>query len=327
MDRRGTVALLEGLAAVLVWGASFIATKVAVAEVAPVTVVWLRFAMGVVILGVAVVWRRELRLVRGRDLAVFAFLGLEGITFHQWLQSTALVTSRASTSGWIVASTPIFIAVLGWLLLHERLGAVQAAGVALAAGGVVLVVTGGHPAALLAGRFGAPGDILIVISAPNWALFSVLSRGVLRSHPAARMMFYVMTFGWLATTVQLLAGPGIADAARLSVHGWIAVAFLGVFCSGLAYIFWVDALQRMPASQVGALLYLEPLVAQTVAALVLGEKLVFGTLAGGAVVLLGVWLVNRGAVPADEGAVRGARPMDAAAEPAAPRARTLRRRD
>ena len=294
MVRTGrTRALAEGLVAVLVWGASFIATKVALAEVSPATVVWIRFAMGVALLAVAVTAARQWAAVDLRTLGAFALLGLIGITFHQWLQSNALVTSRASTSGWIVASTPVFMAVLGRIVLKERLGAARIAGIALAALGVVLVVTRGHPGELLHGQFGAPGDILIVVSAPNWAVFSVLSRRALRSHPAIRMMAYVMGIGWLLSSLPLAAGPGFSEVSRLSARGWGAVAFLGIACSGLAYIAWYDALQKLTASEAGALLYLEPLVAMAVAAVVLGEPITGASVAGGAVILFGVWLVNR----------------------------------
>jgi drug/metabolite transporter (DMT)-like permease len=286
-------AIAEGLFAVLVWGASFIATKIALTEVSPATIVWLRFAMGVAVLGVAVTASRQLEAVPLRTLGFFAVLGLVGITFHQWLQSNALVTSRASTSGWIVATTPVFMVILGRLVLKERLGALRITGIALAAIGVVLVVTRGEPATLLHGRFGAAGDILILISAPNWAVFSVLSRRAFRSHPAIRMMAYVMGIGWLFSTLVLAGGPGLSEVSRLSARGWAAVAFLGVACSGLAYIAWYDALQRMPASEAGALLYLEPLVAMTVAAALLGERVTVTTVIGGAVILFGVWLVNR----------------------------------
>jgi len=293
MERARTVAILEGFVAVLIWGASFIATKVALADASPVTIVWLRFAMGVVVLGVAAGVRRQFAVVSPRELATFALLGLIGITFHQWLQSNALVTSQASTSGWLVATTPIFMAVLARLVLGERLSWPRAAGVALAALGVLLVVSKDNPATLLAGRFGAPGDVLILLSAPNWAVFSVLSRGALKRHPATRMMFYVMTLGWLFTSVLFFTGPGFSEIGRITPRGWSALAFLGIACSGLAYIAWYDALQHMPASQVGALLYLEPLVAMTVAAVVLSEPILLSTVVGGAVILLGVWLVNR----------------------------------
>jgi drug/metabolite transporter (DMT)-like permease len=293
MERARAIAIAEGLLAVLVWGASFIATKVALRDVSPATVVWLRFAMGVAVLGVAAAARRQLATVPTRELPLFALLGLIGITFHQWLQSNALVTSRASTSGWIVASTPVFMAVLGRLVLGEKLAWPRVAGIALAALGVLLVVSKDDPATLLAGRFGAPGDVLILLSAPNWAVFSVLSRGALKRHPATSTMFYVMTIGWVFTSALLFAGPGLSEIGRITPRGWAAVVFLGIACSGLAYIAWYDALQHMPASQVGALLYLEPLVAMAVAAAVLSEPILLSTVVGGAVILIGVWLVNR----------------------------------
>lgn len=291
-------ALLKALFAVIVWGASFIATKVALAEISPVTVVWLRFAMGVAVLGAVVFARKEFAWVQGKDLGYFAFLGFLGITFHQWLQSNGLVTSQAGTTAWIVAATPIFIALLGRFVLGERLGWGRVAGIAMATAGVLLVVGKGDFGSLTAGRFGDPGDVLILISAPNWAVVTVLSRRALREHPSARMMFYVMSIGWIFSSLLLIGGPGLQEIAQLSPRGWLSMAFLGVFCSGVAYIFWFDALRAIPASQVGVLLYIEPLVAVAVAAVVLREPIIFATLAGGAMILAGVWLVNRPAVAA-----------------------------
>jgi drug/metabolite transporter (DMT)-like permease len=292
-ESKRTLALLEVLVAVIAWGASFIATKVALRDVEPITIVWLRFTMGVAVLGVAVAARGQFARPAPRELGYFALLGFLGITFHQWLQSNGLVTSQATTTAWIVATTPIFMAVLGWLFLKERLGWVRSLGIALAALGVLLVVTRGDLTSLLIGQFGAPGDFLILTSALNWAVFSVLSRRGLAAHPAARMMFFVMAFGWLFTSLLFLAGSGWAEIGRLSVDGWTGVTFLGLACSGLAYIFWYDALQSIPAAQVGAFLNLEPLVAVVVAAVVLGEALSLAALLGGAIILLGVWLVNR----------------------------------
>lgn len=285
-------ALAKALFAVVVWGASFIATKMAVAEVSPVTVVWLRFAMGVAVLGGVVAARRQLAIPSCSDLGYFAVLGFLGIAFHQWLQSNGLVTSQASTTAWIVASTPVFMALLGWAILRERVRRVTVAGIALAAAGVVLVVSRGDLSAIAAGRFGAPGDLLILASAPNWAVFSVLSRKGLQRHPSAVMMFWVMTLGWLMTSALWVAGPGPADIARLSAQGWGAVLFLGIACSGLAYVFWYDALRDLPASQVGAFLYIEPLIAVAVAAVLLGEPVVLATLLGGLAILAGVWMVS-----------------------------------
>jgi drug/metabolite transporter (DMT)-like permease len=289
---RRSLAVLEATLAVIAWGASFVATKIALQEVAPSTVVWLRFALGVIILGGAMVVRRQFSLPDRSDLGYFALLGFIGIAFHQWLQSTALVTAQATTTAWIVATTPIFMALLGWLVLKERLVWLQGLGILLASLGVLLVVTKGNLAALSTGNFGSKGDFLVLISAPNWAVFSALSRRGLQKHPASRMIFYVMLFGWLFTSIFFFLGPGLADIANLTLKGWLAVGFLGIFCSGLAYIFWYDALQTLPVAQVGAFVYLEPFITVVIAAVMLSEPLLLVSISGGVLILLGVWLVT-----------------------------------
>jgi drug/metabolite transporter (DMT)-like permease len=292
-DRSHFVSLSKATFAVVVWGASFIATKIALRDVEPVTVIWLRFGIGVIVLGVIMALKEGFALPARRDLMYFSFLGLQGITFHQWLQVTGLVTSQATTTAWIITTIPIFIAILGWLILREKLSWSAAGGIALAGVGVLIIVTHGDPTALLRGHFGAPGDLLILISAPNWAAFSVLSRRGLKNQSAIRMLFFVMGFGWIFTSVWLIAAGRLEDLAQLTTGGWSAVLFLGIFCSGLAYIFWYDALKAIPASQVGSFLYLEPIVAMGVAAVLLHEALIVAELFGGALILLGVWLVNR----------------------------------
>jgi drug/metabolite transporter (DMT)-like permease len=284
---------LEAIFTVIVWGASFIATKIAVRQVSPVTVVWLRFTMGVMILGMAVAARKQFALPNKNEWGYFALLGFLGITFHQWLQSNGLLTAQANTTAWIVATTPVFMALLGWLVLKEGLSWIKSAGIVLAALGVLLVVTDGNLFSIMNGRFGTTGDFLILISAINWAVFSVLSRRGLKAHPATRMMFFVMTLGWIFTSVLFFSGKGITEITQLKTNGWLAVAFLGVFCSGLAYIAWYDALQALSTAQTGVFLYIEPLVAVVVAAIILGEPITGASLFGGGIILFGVWSVNR----------------------------------
>lgn len=293
MDKTQRAAVFKALFAVVVWGASFVATKIAVGEVSPDLVVFLRFGMGVIILG-SVVWKRQqLRLPDKKDWLYFMLLGFLGITFHQWLQSTGLVTAQAVTTGWIVASIPIFMALLSWIFLKERLAWLQVMGICLAAFGVLLIITKGDLGSLFSGHFGTVGDFLILVSAPNWAVFSILSKRGLEKYPAAEMMFYVMLFGWIFSSILMLNSGGLSQVGTISLNGWLAIAFLGVFCSGIAYIYWYDALQALSVSQTGVFLYLEPLITVIVASLLLGEKLFLSGLLGGGIILLGVWMVNR----------------------------------
>jgi drug/metabolite transporter (DMT)-like permease len=288
------LAILKAIFAVFVWGVSFVATKVALRYVSPVTVVWLRFAIGIMVLAAAVYIRKQFRWIGVKDALYFLLLGFLGITLHQWLQSNALVTSQATTTAWIVATTPIFMALLGWIALKESLTGLQVVGVFLAASGVILVVTKGDLATLFQGQFGKPGDLLVLISSVNWAVFSVLSRRGLKIFPPALMMLYVMLFGWLLTSILFFTGPGLNEIKSLPWQGWVAIAgVLGVFCSGVAYIFWYDALSVLPVAQTGAFVYLEPFVTAVFAAFLLDEKLGLIGFIGGLTILLGIWLVNR----------------------------------
>jgi drug/metabolite transporter (DMT)-like permease len=73
----------------------------------------------------------------------------------------------------------------------------------------------------------------------------------------------------------------------------MGIGFLGVVCSGIAYIFWYDGIKTVTISQVGTFLYIEPLVTVITAGLILGEAVKPSSLIGGGAILLGVWLVNR----------------------------------
>ncbi len=293
MTKSKLVPYLEALFAVIVWGASFIATKIAVGQISPIAVVWLRFAMGIPFILIAVLVRKQFAFPKGKEWLYFTLLGFLGISFHQWLQSNGLKTAQATTTAWIVATSPAFIAILGWFILKEKLNSLQSFGIALAMIGVLVVVTKGDLETLALGNFGTKGDILILISSVNWAVFSILSRRGLKDHPSTRMTFWVMTIGWLITSIAFFAGKNYIEIPQLDSTGWIAMLFLGIFTTGLAYIAWFDALSQLPAAQTGAFLFVEPLTSMVVAAVVLNESVTWASIFGGAVILVGIWLVNR----------------------------------
>jgi drug/metabolite transporter (DMT)-like permease len=107
------------------------------------------------------------------------------------------------------------------------------------------------------------------------------------------MMFYVLAIGWLLLSLMFFPNKGFEEISHLTLNGWLATAFLGIFCSGFAYVFWYDSLSQVPASQVGVFLYIEPMVTVIVAALAIGETMTLAAGVGGGIILLGVWLVNR----------------------------------
>lgn len=284
-------ARLKALLAVILWGGSLPSTKVAVSQASVPTVLWLRFGTAVVVLFVFLALRKKLRLLSLRETLIFAALGFIGVFFHNSVQGAALQSLSAGTSGLIVAANPIAIALLGALLLGERLNGRKIAGILVAAFGVLVIMSKGSLS--FSGRGFAAGEIFMVLSVFSWGLFSVLSRKALQKSEPSLAMGYTILFGWLYSSVPFFWTGGYREIPAIAPSGWANILFLGVFCSAAAYLFWYDALRELPASEVGVFLYVNPVVAVTLSVLFLGEPMTLSMIAGGALVFLGVWFVNR----------------------------------
>jgi drug/metabolite transporter (DMT)-like permease len=275
----------------------------------PATIVVLRFGIGLILIVTIVFLRGNWRWIKLKDLPMLALLGLLGVTFHQWLQASGLKTAEATVGSWIVATVPVFVAILGRFLLKEALGRKRAVGIAVAFVGALIVVGKGNPIELITGQTGALGDFLFLLSSINWAVFTVLSRRVLRAgvqidngegsrqfdkpyDPLASIMV-VLGFGWVFSLIWFVFGGSIQDIYNLRGDTLWVILFLGIACSGLAYIFWYQALGVVDATRAGAFLYFEPIVTALVAWPMLGEDMSVGSIVGAMGILIGVWIVNR----------------------------------
>ena len=284
---------LGALAAVVFWGLSFVATKAALRDITPIALIFTRFALGTALLLALLRARRE-PLVPPRDAwRGLAVMGFVGVFVHQLLQAFGLTLTSAVNSGWLIGLTPVWSAVLAALLLRERFGAQKVAGLVLGFLGAALVVTHGQ---LDRGVWALPstrGDLLMLVSTLNWAVYTVIGHPLLKRLGARRATAGSMFLGWAMLAPLFVASAGWREYAHLSAAGWAALGFLGLACSGLGYLFWYGALEKVEASQVAALLYLEPLVTLAAAVALLGEPVHATTVLGGVLLLAGVALVQR----------------------------------
>lgn len=278
---------LAAALAVLFWGISFVATKAALQEISPVTLIFSRFAIGAIVLLVIV---RELP---PRDSwGALAVMGFVGVFVHQMLQAYALTMTSATSTGWLIGITPIWSAILSAVVLRERIGLWKAVGLAGGFAGALLVVTKGDFSSRVLGRPSTTGDLLILLSTVNWAIYSILGHRTLRRLGPRRATSGAMLFGALMLFPFFVARRGWTEWPRLSATGWSALLFLAVACSALGYLFWYGALEQIEVSRVAALLYAEPLVTFVAAALLLGERVSSVVVIGGVLVLASVLLAQ-----------------------------------
>jgi drug/metabolite transporter (DMT)-like permease len=219
-------------------------------------------------------------------------MGFLGVTFHHLLQAHALTQTTAVHAGWLIGLCPIWSALLAALFLREKLALAKWAGLLLGFAGALLVITRGR---LSGGVLALPqtrADLLILVSTVNWAVYTIVGRRTLARLGSASATAFVELAGLLLLVPFFVARAGWTDWPRLSAGGWGAVLFLGICCSGLGYLFWYSALERLETARVAVFLYIEPLVTLAAAVVLLGEPVHWTTVIGGLIVLGGVAVVQ-----------------------------------
>jgi drug/metabolite transporter (DMT)-like permease len=278
------------LSAVVIWGWTFVATKILVAELGPLEIFALRLAIGLPFLGGILVLKRvPLRFARA-DAAPL-FLGGALFTLHVLVQIGGLVTTTATNTGWIISVSPLALAVLSFLFLHERIGRSVVAGIAMATVGILLLVSRGRLADLA--WLQNTGDWLVLASAHTWALYTVVTRDLVRRRQPLAVTFGILLIAAVFTAILFVAAGDLARARTLSPRGIAALLYLAIPGQALGHWFWQEGVAQLGAARAGLYLYLEPLATLALAVPLLGEPFGLFTALGGALVLAGVWVGQR----------------------------------
>jgi drug/metabolite transporter (DMT)-like permease len=299
MTRPRASSYLVALVPVLLWGASFIAWKVALRSMSPLGLVTGRALLGCLVLGVALAMSRKER--RDEPLAGDAFrigvLAVLGVLGQSWIQAHALLLTSAIHSGWLVTLIPVFTAVLSSIFLGERFPALKAAGVATGLLGALVVVRARTGAAI--DLPATSGDFLILLSALNWSIYTLVARGLFVRRDPLLVTAKAMGAGAALLVVLYAVSGEWRELGAVTPEGLLMLAFLGIGCTGIAYLAWSEALARFEPGTLTSFQYLQPLVTVAGATLLLHEPVGASVLLGGALALLGVFLVQRGAVAPD----------------------------
>ena len=284
------------LAACLLWAVSFVATKIALEVVPPLTVVSLRLLVGALcFLPLLVTAGRWRRIANGRTLLGLFGLSLLGAGLHYGFQTVGLQFTRASNASLYVATGPISILLLAVLFLDERLNLRKLLGIAIAVAGVLVVMGLGT---ILAFRLPqrVVGDLLVIASLVLWACFTVFGKPLTERLGALTVTASVTVIGavWMAPVAWLEMHRAVFSLAGITPGAWSAVVFLGAACNFLAVLLYFTALERTESQKVGVYLYTIPPMTAAVAAVVLGEPITVNLVVGTVLVIGGVALTESG---------------------------------
>ena len=283
---------LKLIGTALVWGATWIAGRVAVSEAPPLAVASWRFLLAALVLGTLVVIHEGWPRWSLGEWLTLAALGASGIFLYNLCFLYGLKMIEAGRGALVVALTPAVVAVGDWLLFGVAMSPAKAFGIVLAMFGCLLVVTNGDPRLLFTGQIGV-GEWLIVGCSVLWAVYTFIGRRGTRSLSPLAMTFGASLTGWLMLTAAALLQGSLFALAETTWRGWGAVVFLGMFGTALAFTWYAEAVQRIGATRSAVFINLVPVSAVLLGALLLDERLGVAVLAGGALVIVGVIITNR----------------------------------
>lgn len=281
---------MTAIITVLIWGTTFISTKVLLEDFQPVEILFIRFLLGYGALWL--VYPHPLRGTTARQEAIFAGAGLCGICLYYLLENIALSYSMASNVGVIVAVAPLFTALLAQVFLRgeERLSANFFAGFLVAMVGVALISFNGQRFAL-----NPLGDGLALLAALIWGFYSIFTRkiagfGVTTLQATRRTFFY----GLLFMLPALVVFDVRLDAARLAdpVNA-LNLLFLGLGASALCFVTWNMAIKRLGVVQASLYIFLTPVITVVCSLLILHEPFTWMTALGTLLTLGGLVLSER----------------------------------
>ena len=276
---------LAALFCILVWGTTFISTKVLLRAFSPVEILFFRF-----LLGYAALWLaspRFLRLTDRRQELLFACAGLCGVTLYFLLENIALTYTFASNVGVIVAISPFFAGLLAcWLLRAERPGLNFFLGFVAAMLGIGLISFSGSTQLQL----NPVGDVLALLAGLSWAGYSILMRKLMalgyNSLLVTRRCFFYGLLFMLPALPFMNFSWGLERLADFTNSA--NLLFLGLGASALCFVAWTFAIQRLGAVKSCVYIYLVPVVTVVTAVLVLHERITLMAAGGTALTLLGL---------------------------------------
>jgi len=292
--RERWLAELGVLVVMVFWAGNFIVVKGAIGILPPVGFTFLRYGVAAITLLILLRWREgELRLPRG-DVARIMGLGVIGFGCYQILWPVALQTIPAGDSALLIATTPVMTALLAMAIGADTPNGVKLIGAFVSFAGVAFVIGAGQ-GLVLAASLG--GDLLTLVAAACWAVYTVFGATILRRHSP------LVTTTWAILAGTLFIAPlGIAQLATTDLSDFeppilLAILYSGTLAAGFANVVIFHGVKLLGPTRVNALQFLVPALAVVMAAIFLSEPIRPIQVVGGAIILAGVALLRRGTWP------------------------------
>lgn len=278
-------------AAVVFWGLSFVATKVALESITPFTLIFFRFGLAGLLFMAVSLWKGGLPRLTGKAHIKLFFMALFEPGLYFYFETVGLQHTTAPKASLIIATVPVAVLVFARILIKERIRPVSLVGIFISLAGIGVLITGDPGFRWSMGRH-LVGDLLIIGAVITAALYMVGARDLGREYSAWAITCFQIFYGALFYAPMFLVEmPGL-DWGSVTATSLLAAVYLTVFATVVAFLCYNYGLTRIQASRASVFINGIPVVTAVAAWAVLGERLTGAQAVGGGMVLLGVWLTN-----------------------------------
>lgn len=293
---------LAAVFTILVWGGTFVSTKVLLRHFTPEEILLLRFVLGLFTL--FLMQPKRMPVQRKAHEWYFVSAGLTGIVLYYLCENIALEYGDASVVSVIVSAAPLFVGLFAALFLHERLTASFFAGFAVALAGVCLISFSGQGRPVVQPR----GVLLSVAAAVAWGVFSILTGRIAElGYPTLGATRRIFRYGVLLM-LPIVVLRGFRLTAVVTMNGIEAgnLLFLGMGASAICFATWNYAVKLLGSVKTSAYIYATPVMTVLIAAVALHERMTAQSALGAVLVLAGLVLSEGRRLPQKEGNTHGA---------------------
>ncbi len=287
MDKKTTAGHIMALITIVIWGTTFISTKILLEDFTPVEILFSRFLLGV--LALIAVYPKRLKIKDKKQEFTFAAAGLCGICLYYLLENIALTYTMASNVGVIISVAPFFTAVLSHIFLktEEKLKAQFFVGFIVAMTGISLISFSGSKLEL-----NPIGDVLAVTAAFIWAVYSLLIRKISSyGYHTIQTTRRIFTYGIIFMLPFLFVFDFSLDMQKLVRPEYaLNLIYLGLGASALCFVTWNYAVKMLGAVKTSVYIYIVPVITVVTSVIVLKEEITWMAAAGIGFTLMGLFL-------------------------------------
>lgn len=281
---------LLALITIIIWGTTFISTKVLLKEFSPVEILFFRFIIGYFVLLVA--YPKKFKLTDKKQEWYFIFAGITGVTLYFLLENIALTYTLASNVGVIVSINPFFTALFAhFFLKKEKLESRFFKGFLVAMIGILLINFNSSKVLML----NPLGDILAVFAAIVWAVYSTLIKKISEfKYNMILVTRKVFFYGIIFMIPALFIYDFKINLNRFSeLNNLLNILFLGIGASALCFGTWNYCVKVLGVVKTSVYIYLVPIVTLLTSAIILKEKITFLSLLGTIITLGGLVILEK----------------------------------